>query len=66
MHILILRRKEIEEYCEINNLNPRIDETNLEEIYSRNKIRLKAIPFIEENIKPDIVATLNRLAYSCS
>ncbi len=35
--ILILRRKEIEEYCEINNLNPRIDETNLEEIYSRNK-----------------------------
>ena len=64
--ILILRRKEIEEYCEINNLNPRIDETNLEEIYSRNKIRLKAIPFIEENFNPDIVTTLNRLAYSCS
>ncbi|MDU8977045.1 MAG: tRNA lysidine(34) synthetase TilS, partial [Clostridium perfringens] len=64
--ILILRRKEIEEYCEINNLNPRIDETNLEEIYSRNKIRLKAIPFIEDNFNPDIVATLNRLAYSCS
>lgn len=64
--ILILRRKEIEEYCKINNLNPRIDETNLEEIYSRNKIRLKAIPFIEENFNPDIVTTLNRLAYSCS
>lgn len=64
--ILILRRKEIEEYCEINNLTPRIDETNLEEIYSRNKIRLKAIPFIEENFNPDIVNTLNRLAYSCS
>ncbi|MDZ4994651.1 tRNA lysidine(34) synthetase TilS [Clostridium perfringens] len=64
--ILILRRKEIEEYCEINNLKPRIDETNLEEIYSRNKIRLKAIPFIEKNFNPDIVTALNRLAYSCS
>lgn len=64
--ILILRRNEIEEYCEINNLKPRIDETNLEEIYSRNKIRLKAIPFIEKNFNPDIVTALNRLAYSCS
>ncbi|MGG5463147.1 tRNA lysidine(34) synthetase TilS [Clostridium sp. B9] len=64
--ILVLRRNEIEEYCEENKLNPRIDETNLEEIYSRNKIRLKAIPFIQENFNPDIVTTLNRLAYSCS
>lgn len=64
--ILILRRNEIEKYCENNDLNPRIDETNLEDIYSRNKIRLKAIPFIENNFNPDIVTTLNRLAYSCS
>ena len=64
--ILILNREEIEKYCEINNLNPRIDETNLEDIYSRNKIRLKAIPFIEKNFNPDIINTLNRLAYSCS
>lgn len=64
--ILVLKRNEIEQYCEVNNLNPRIDETNLEEIYSRNKIRLKAIPFIQKNFNPDIVTTLNRLAYSCS
>ncbi len=64
--ILVLRRNEIEEYCKKKNLNPRIDETNLEDIYSRNKIRLKAIPFIQENFNPDIVTALNRLAYSCS
>lgn len=64
--ILCLTRKEIEQYCNEQNLNPRIDQTNYEEIYSRNKIRLKAIPFIEENFNKDIVATLNRLAYMCN
>lgn len=64
--ILCLTRKEIEQYCNEQNLNPRIDQTNYEEIYSRNKIRLKAIPFIEENFNKDIVSTLNRLAYMCN
>lgn len=60
--ILSLTREEIENYCEINLLNPRIDKTNLEEVYSRNKVRLKAIPFIKENFNQDIVNTLNRLS----
>ena len=60
--ILSLTREEIENYCEINLLNPRIDKTNLEEIYSRNKVRLKAIPFIKENFNQDIINTLNRLS----
>ncbi|MGL4655339.1 MAG: tRNA lysidine(34) synthetase TilS [Sarcina sp.] len=60
--ILSLTREEIENYCEVNSLNPRIDKTNLEEIYSRNKVRLKAIPFIKENFNPDIINTLNRLS----
>jgi tRNA(Ile)-lysidine synthase len=64
--ILCLTRKEIEQYCNEQNLNPRIDQTNYEEIYSRNKIRLKAIPFIQENFNKDIVSTLNRLAYMCN
>ncbi|MGL4991948.1 MAG: tRNA lysidine(34) synthetase TilS [Sarcina sp.] len=64
--ILSLTREEIENYCEINNLNPRIDKTNLEDIYSRNKIRLKAIPFIKENFNTDIIGTLNRLSHSAS
>lgn len=64
--VLCLTRSEIEEYCLSEVLKPRIDESNLEEIYSRNKIRLKAIPFIEENFNKDIISTLNRLAYTCS
>lgn len=60
--ILSLTREEIENYCEVNSLNPRIDQTNLEEVYSRNKVRLKAIPFIRENFNPDIINTLNRLS----
>lgn len=52
-------RKEIEEYCKKNNLNPRIDSTNKENIYKRNIIRNKLIPFIEE-LNPNIIQTLNR------
>ncbi|WP_072990184.1 tRNA lysidine(34) synthetase TilS [Clostridium cavendishii] len=64
--ILCLSRKEIEFYCGKEDLRPRIDKTNYEDIYARNKIRLKAIPFIEENFNKDIVNTLNRLAYMCN
>lgn len=64
--ILCLTRDEIEKYCLANNLKPHIDATNLEEIYSRNKIRLKAIPYIEDNFNKEIIFALNRLAYSCS
>ena len=63
--ILCLTREEIESYCLDKNLNPHIDATNLEEIYSRNKIRLKAIPYIEDNFNKEVIFALNRLAYSC-
>lgn len=60
--ILACSRSEIEDYCERNALNPRIDKTNFESIYSRNKIRLELIPFIEKNFNSDIINVLNRLA----
>lgn len=60
--ILCATRKEIEEYCSEKNLKPRIDKTNLEPIYSRNKVRLELIPYIEENFNQDIVSTLNRFS----
>lgn len=65
--VLDITRKEIEEYCMSNGLNPVIDKTNREEIYTRNKIRLSLIPFIErefnENIKESMVR-LGRIAAS--
>lgn len=60
--ILQLSRQKIEEYCLGNNLIPRIDKTNLENVYSRNKVRLELIPYMQKNFNPDIINTLNRMA----
>jgi tRNA(Ile)-lysidine synthase len=60
--ILFLTRKEIEKYCKENQLNPRIDSSNLQNIYNRNKIRLELIPYIQENFNKDIILSLNRLS----
>ena len=55
-------RKEIEKYCIENDLNPRHDESNDEDIYTRNKVRLKLIPYIEENINSNVIKNINRLS----
>lgn len=55
-------REEIEEYCEINNLNPKIDKSNNENIYTRNKIRNIVIPYIKKEFNPNIIKTINRLS----
>lgn len=60
--LINIKRENIENYCIENKLNPRIDKTNLENIYTRNKIRLELIPYIKENFNEDIVGVLNRLA----
>lgn len=60
--LINVSRKEIEEYCEENSLPIRIDKTNFENIYSRNKIRLELIPYIEEHFNKDIISTLNRMS----
>ena len=60
--ILHLSRKEIEKYCEDNAISPRIDKSNLENIYARNKVRLELIPYMEQNFNKDIIRTLNRLS----
>lgn len=60
--ILRLSRKKIEKYCLGNNINPRIDKSNLENVYARNKVRLELIPYMEENFNKDIIKTLNRLS----
>ena len=55
-------RKEIEAYCEKENLNPRIDKTNFENTYTRNKIRNIVIPYVEKEFNPNIINTLGRLS----
>ena len=55
-------RAEIEKYCEENKLNPRIDKTNFENDYTRNKIRNIVIPYIKKEFNPNIINTLERLS----
>lgn len=55
-------RQEIEQYCEENNLNPRIDKTNFENDYTRNKIRNIIIPYIKKEFNPNIIETIDRLS----
>lgn len=57
--LIYCKREEIEDYCKVNNLNPRIDSTNKENIYKRNIIRNQLLPFVKE-INPNIVETLSR------
>ena len=60
--LILTNREEIEKYCEENKLNPRIDESNLESIYSRNKVRNIVIPYIKKEFNQNIIQTINRLS----
>ena len=55
-------RQDIEEYCTSNNLEPKIDKSNLESIYKRNKVRNDLIPYIQKEYNPNFLKTINRLS----
>ncbi|MCT4633297.1 MAG: tRNA lysidine(34) synthetase TilS [Firmicutes bacterium] len=56
--ILEFNRDEIEKYCKDYNLNPRLDESNLKTLYTRNKVRLDMLPYIMENLNPNVISTI--------
>lgn len=55
-------KQEIDEYCRENNLNPRIDKTNFDNTYTRNKIRNELIPYLKEEFNPNIIGALARMS----
>lgn len=55
-------RTSIEEYCRQNDLEPRVDKTNLQPIYSRNKIRLELIPYLKESFNSNLNESIVRLS----
>ncbi len=59
--LLSVGRSEVLAYCAENNLNPRLDESNLSTEFTRNRIRLDLMPRLEE-YNPSIRAALARLA----
>lgn len=60
--LLDVERKEIDNYCTGNSLNPRTDSSNTQSIYTRNKIRLELIPFIDGLFQTDITGSVCRMA----
>lgn len=54
-------RLELEAFCKEKKLAFVSDSTNDLEIYSRNKIRLNLIPYIEQNFNPSFVKQMNTM-----
>lgn len=55
-------RIEIEKYLEEKKISSRLDASNLEPVYLRNKIRLELLPLIAHEYNPNIKSGLVRLA----
>ena len=56
--IMCLTRGEIEEYLDRNNIAFRTDSTNLEDDYTRNRLRHHVISYIEENINSNAAVNI--------
>lgn len=46
--LLLLTKEEIETYCDIHQIEPRIDASNFETDYTRNELRLDVVPILKE------------------
>lgn len=55
------KKKEILEYLEEQNYEYCIDETNNKNIYTRNKIRLDLIPYMEKEFNSNLVEAISNL-----
>jgi len=54
-------REEIEEYCRENKIEYRVDSSNKEVVYFRNKIRLELLPLLSEGYNKNIKDIMLRL-----
>ncbi len=64
--LLCISRREIECYCRDQGLKPALDASNLKIDYTRNRIRLELIPYLEErynhNLKPSLAQLASMIA----
>lgn len=56
------KREQIENYCEENNLDPKIDQSNFDNKYTRNKVRNELIPYLKEEFNPNIIDSIQKLS----
>lgn len=60
--LLDLNRRDVEQYCYQHQLNPRQDLSNQQPTYLRNRLRLRVIPYIEQELAVPICDQLCRTA----
>ncbi len=62
--LIEVRRKEIEGFLKRKRVQPRIDTSNLKDIYFRNKIRNRLVPLLEKEYNRNIKEVLSNTAQS--
>ena len=55
-------RENIEEYLKDQNIVARIDESNFDNTFTRNKIRNIVIPYIEKEFNPNFISSIDRMS----
>lgn len=64
--LLGIRRSQIEMFLKRRKIRYRLDESNFRDIYMRNKLRNKLLPFLEKGYNPNIKEVLANMAESIS
>jgi len=62
--LLFASRQDIEHYADEHNLDYRVDSTNTDTRYRRNRIRHTLLPLLGREFNPQIISSLNRLGAS--
>jgi tRNA(Ile)-lysidine synthase len=60
--LLEVEREDIEAYIKEKKIASRMDESNFDRRFLRNRIRLELLPYIRKNFEPAIVRQLGRMA----
>lgn len=58
--LLCIERKEIETWLAEHNIAYRTDQTNFEEDYTRNRLRLNVLPYVQKNINKQALAHIDQ------
>ena len=60
--LIEITKDEINNYCDTQNVKYYIDKSNLENIYTRNKVRNEFLPYIKKEFNPNFDKTILRLS----